>query len=69
MFLAFINQRLQDYSMWWYGQAGQTESQMLVCQGLPSPDHYLSLLTLDNPPEPEIKKMAYIDQIISGEAQ
>ena len=63
-----VNQRLQNYSMWWYGQAGQTASQLLVSQGLPSPEQYLSLLTLDNPPQAETDSMDYIDQIIAGEA-
>lgn len=62
-----VSQRLQNYSMWWYGQVGQTQSQMLVCQGLPSPEHYLSLLTLDDPPEPAVQEKDYIDQIIAGE--
>lgn len=62
-----VSQRLQNYSMWWYGQAGQTQSQLLVCQGLPSPELYLSLLTLDNPPEPAVQEKDYIDQIIAGE--
>ena len=62
-----VNQRLQNYSMWWYGQAGQTRSQLLVCQGLPSPELYLSLLTLDDPPESDVQEKDYIDQIIAGE--
>jgi type VI secretion system protein ImpM len=62
-----VSQRLQNYSMWWYGQAGQTRSQLLVCQGLPSAEHYLSLLTLDDPPEPAGEEKDYIDQIIAGE--
>ena len=63
-----VNQRLQNYSMWWYGQAGQTASQLLVSQGLPSQEQYLSLLTLGNPPQAESESMDYIDQIIAGEA-
>jgi hypothetical protein len=53
--------------MWWYGQSGQTQSQLLVCNGLPSADVYLNLLTLDDPPQPEVKEKDYIDQIIAGD--
>jgi len=62
-----VSQRLQNYSMWWYGQAGQTQSQLLVCRDLPSPELYLALLTLDDPPVQPERTMDYVDQIISGE--
>jgi type VI secretion system protein ImpM len=64
-----LTEKLQNFSMWWYGQAGQVQSQLLVCNGLPSADVYLNLLTLDNPPEPEEKSMDYIDQIIAGDVE
>lgn len=64
-----VSQRLQDFSMWWYGQIGQTQSQLLVCQGMPSAEHYIGLLTLDDPPrQEEPAGMDYVNQIISGEA-
>lgn len=62
-------QQLQNFSMWWYGQVGQIQSQLLVCNGLPTADVYRNLLTLNHPPEPEAKSMDYIDQIIAGDAE
>jgi type VI secretion system protein ImpM len=64
-----LTQQLQNFSMWWYGQVGQTQSQLLVCNGLPSTDVYLNLLTLGDPPEMDLKEMDYIDQIIAGDGQ
>lgn len=64
-----VTQQLQNFSMWWYGQVGQTQSQLLVCNGLPSSDVYLNLLTLGDPPAQEVKEMDYIDQIITGEIE
>ena len=64
-----LTQQLQNFSMWWYGQIGQTQSQLLICNGLPSTDVYLNLLTLGAPPEPEIIEMDYIEQILAGDAE
>jgi len=63
----YLANELNDYSMWWYGHEGQTRSNMIVCDGMPSPDVYLHLLTLENPPEPEEQEMDYVDQIIAGD--
>ena len=62
-----ITQSLGEYSIWWYGQAGQTRSQMVVCIGLPSHEIYLHLLTLEDPPAPEEKELNYVDKIIAGD--
>ena len=62
-----IAEKLGDFSAWWYGQEGQTTSNMVVCQGMPSQEVYLRLLTLESPPEPKEKEMDYIDKIIAGE--
>ena len=62
-----IERDFGGFSAWWYGQEGQIRSNMVVCQGMPSADIYLRLLTLANPPEPEEKKMDYIDKIIAGD--
>jgi len=62
-----INQSLGDYSIWWYGQAGQTQSQIVVCNGLPSHQIYLRLLTLEEAQAPEEKELDYVDKIIAGD--
>ena len=62
-----IAEKLGDFSAWWYGQEGQTTSNMVVCQEMPSQEVYLRLLTLESPPEPKEKEMDYIDKIIAGE--
>jgi type VI secretion system protein ImpM len=62
-----ITQNLGNYSIWWYGQAGQTRSQIVVCNGLPSHEIYLHLLTMEEPPEPEEEELDYVDKIIAGE--
>ncbi len=64
-----LTQQLQNFSMWWYGQVGQTKSQLLACNGLPATDVYLNLLTLGDPPQAEIQEMDYIDQIIAGDVE
>lgn len=62
-----VKQNLEQFSMWWYGQAGQTRSQLVVCNGMPSADMYLRLLTLGDPPEQEENEIDYIDKVIAGE--
>jgi type VI secretion system protein ImpM len=62
-----LTEKMGDISVWWYGQEGQTTSNMVVCQGMPSRNAYLRLLTLESPPEPKEKEMDYIDKIIAGE--
>ncbi len=62
-----ITQSLGEYSIWWYGQAGQTESQMVVCSGLPSNEIYLRLLTLEEPPAPQEEELDYVEKIIAGD--
>ena len=62
-----INQNLGDYSIWWYGQAGQTQSQIVVCNGLPSHEIYLRLLTLEEALAPDEKELDYVDKIIAGD--
>jgi len=62
-----VTEKLGNFSVWWYGQEGQTMSNMVVCRGMPSPDIYEQLLTLDSPPDPKEEEMDYIDQIIAGE--
>lgn len=62
-----LAEKLGDFSVWWYGQEGQTMSKMVVCQGMPSTDVYEQLLTLDSPPEPKEEELDYIDKIIAGE--
>lgn len=62
-----IERDFGGFSAWWYGQEGQIRSNMVVCQGMPSSDIYLRLLTLANPPEPKEKEMDYIDKIIAGD--
>jgi type VI secretion system protein ImpM len=63
-----VAEKYGDCSAWWYGQEGQTTSNMVVCQGMPSKEVYLRLLTLGSSPEPKEKEMDYIDKIIAGEA-
>lgn len=67
MLTHLITQSLAEYSIWWYGQTGQTRSQMVVCSGLPSDEIYLRLLTLEDPPAPEEKELDYVDKIIAGD--
>lgn len=67
MLTHLITQNLGQYSIWWYGQAGQTRSQMVVCSGLPSPGIYLRLLTLEEPPAAEEKELDYVNKIIAGD--
>jgi type VI secretion system protein ImpM len=63
-----ITQNLGGYSIWWYGLEGQTRSKLVVSQGMPSADIYLSLLTMDAPlTQSEPEEQSYIDQIIAGE--
>ena len=62
-----ITEKLGDFSIWWYGQEGQTSSNMVVCQGMPSKSVYLNLLTLASPPPPIEDDKSYIDKIIAGE--
>lgn len=62
-----ITRSLGEYSIWWYGQSGQTRSQMVVCNGLPSDQIYLRLLTLEEPPEPVEKELDYVNKIIAGD--
>ena len=62
-----ITQNLGGYSIWWSGQTGQTRSQMVVCQGLPSREIYLRLLMLEEPPAPVEEELDYVDKIIAGE--
>jgi type VI secretion system protein ImpM len=66
-----LTQNLGDFSIWWYGQEGQIQSQMVVCSGMPTADIYLRLLTLEEPPQADVpaeeKEMDYIDKIIAGE--
>jgi type VI secretion system protein ImpM len=62
-----IDEKLGAFSIWWYGQEGQTRSNMVACRGMPSSDTYLSLLTLEAPPQPENSELDYIDKIIAGE--
>ncbi len=62
-----ITRDLGDYSIWWYGQTGQTRSQMVVCSGLPSDETYLRLLSLEEPPEAQARELDPIDKIIAGE--
>ena len=61
-----VTEKLGEFSAWWYGQEGQTMSNMIVCRGMPTEDAYLQLLTLQSPPEPEAKELDYVDKIISG---
>lgn len=63
-----LSRELDDFSAWWYGQEGQTRSQMAVCRGLPSLEAYVHLLTLGDPPEGEEEDMNHVDRIIAGEA-
>lgn len=60
-------EKLGDFSAWWYGQEGQTTSNMVICRGMPSSSAYLRLLTLESPPEPQEKELDYVDKIIAGE--
>jgi type VI secretion system protein ImpM len=62
-----IAQNLGQSSIWWYGQQGQTRSQMAVCSGMPSAETYVRLLTLGDPPETEEKELDYVDKIIAGD--
>jgi type VI secretion system protein ImpM len=65
-----VNEKLSEFSVWWYGQEGQTMSNMVVCQGMPTEEVYLQLLTMESPPaspESEAEEKDYIDKIISGE--
>ena len=62
-----VNEKLGDFSAWWYGQEGQTMSNMVVCQGMPSEDVYLQLLTLQSPVDPKKSEPDYIDKIIAGD--
>jgi type VI secretion system protein ImpM len=62
-----ITQSLGDFSIWWYGQAGQTRSQILTCHGLPSAEMYTRLLTLEDPPETVEEELDYVDKIIAGD--
>jgi len=40
---------------------------MMVCNGLPSHEIYIRLLTLEEPTVPEEKELDYVDKIIAGE--
>lgn len=67
-----VSQNLGEFSLWWCGLEGQTRSRLVACSGLPSPEAYIRMLTLDEPPEagagqPE-EEMNYVDKIIAGEA-
>jgi type VI secretion system protein ImpM len=62
-----LSRDLQDFSIWWYGQEGQTRSQMVVCRGLPSASVYQRLLTLGDPPESDAGGVNIVDKIIAGE--
>jgi len=65
-----VGQNLGQFSIWWYGQAGQTHSQMIACRGMPAEATYLRLLTMNQPPTvaEQEDEMDYIDKIIAGEA-
>ena len=67
-----LSQLLQDkfdkYSVWWYGQEGVSTSSMLVCEGLPSPQLYLKLLTAETLESEENLEKDYVDQILSGDS-
>lgn len=62
-----ITQSLGEHNIWWYGQTDQTRSQMMVCNGLPSHEIYIRLLTLEEPTVPEEKELDYVDKIIASE--
>jgi type VI secretion system protein ImpM len=62
-----ISQNLGNFSVWWYGQVGQTSSQLVVCRGMPLPDVYLRLLTHDMPQEMDEGSCGIVDRIISGD--
>lgn len=56
-----------NYSVWWYGQQGQSQSQMIVCEGMPSPEAYMHLLSQGGPIVQQQQETNLIDQIIAGE--
>lgn len=62
-----VQEKLGGFSAWWYGQEGQTLSNMVVCRGMPAEEVYLQLLTVQSPPQAEAEEKDYIDRIISGE--
>lgn len=63
-----VREKLGDFSVWWYGQEGQTMSNMLVCKGMPNAEAYLALLSIQSPGNTESEPMDYVDRIITGEA-
>lgn len=56
-----------NYSAWWYGQQGQSQSQMIVCEGMPSPEAYMHLLTQGGPIVQQEEEINLMDQILAGE--
>jgi type VI secretion system protein ImpM len=58
---------LGGFGIWWYGQEGQTSSNMFVCQGMPDTEIYRRLLTQDMPSAETGDEANYIDQIIAGD--
>lgn len=69
---ALLNDRLvRDlgaFSAWWYGQEGQSTSNLWACSGLPTAQAYVELLTLQQLPEGGSERGTYIDRILAGEA-
>lgn len=69
---ALLNDRLARelgaFSGWWYGQEGQSASNLWVCSGLPSAQAYVELLTLQQLPRGGSEDGNSIDRIIAGEA-
>ena len=63
-----LRDSLGDFSIWWHGQEGQTQSNMVVCRGMPAFDEYIRLLTRESPEPTRAEETDFIDQIISGEA-
>lgn len=67
-----LKQQLGPYSVWWHGQEGQTQSKLVACRGLPSPEVYLRFLTSETMLEPadqegSANELDYVDKIIAGE--
>ena len=60
-----ITQRMGGYSIWWSGQQGQSQSQMIVCSGMPSDRAYLTLLAWGETPVENEEAPSYIDKIIA----
>ena len=67
LLMHLITQRHGEYGMWWYGQAGQTRLQMVVCNSLLSHGINMRLLTPEEPTAQREKELDYVDKIIAGE--